>query len=109
MIRDRKESSFPHAYPESRAFGECGEIEPFRRLTGALADISESIRERSRIATGTSFPFCGREPAPAGAAAGSRTAVRGARRCVNPALTTSTTWFTKTPQTLVAWKRVRCN
>src|SRR5262249_61895308 len=41
-----------------------------RRLFGAFGAIPESIRERSRIATVTSFLFCGRKPMPAGAAAG---------------------------------------
>jgi hypothetical protein len=55
------------------------EIEALRRLTGAFADISESIRERSRIATGTSFLFCGGDPRAAGAAAGSGPLIVGPR------------------------------
>ena len=48
----------------SRTLGGCAESATLRRLTRAFADISESIRERSRIATGTSFLFCGRDPGP---------------------------------------------
>jgi hypothetical protein len=56
--------------PEIARSDGCAEIETSRRLMSAFADISESIRERSRIAAGTSFLFCGRKPMPAGAAAG---------------------------------------